>query len=79
LVGSAKTKTGARDCSDGNFRTAKDLPRAVQTGKEALAKYSTDSAIKSSYALLLGKRENRRSARAAEAQLKGRTRIAKCF
>lgn len=36
------------------FRTAKDLPRAVQTGKEALAKYSTDSAIKSSYALLLG-------------------------
>jgi tetratricopeptide (TPR) repeat protein len=36
------------------FRTAKDLPRAVQTGREALAKYSTDSAIKSSYALLLG-------------------------
>jgi len=36
------------------FRTAKDLPRALQTGKEALAKYSTDSAIKSSYALLLG-------------------------
>jgi tetratricopeptide (TPR) repeat protein len=36
------------------FRTAKDLPRAVQTGKEALAKYATDAAIKSSYALLLG-------------------------
>jgi len=36
------------------FRTAKDLPRALQTGKEALAKYSTESAIKSSYALLLG-------------------------
>jgi len=36
------------------FRTAKDLPRALQAGKEALAKYSTDSAIKSSYALLLG-------------------------
>jgi tetratricopeptide (TPR) repeat protein len=36
------------------FRTAKDLPRALQTGKEALAKYATDSAIKSSYALLLG-------------------------
>ena len=36
------------------FRTAKDLPRALQAGKEALAKYSTESAIKSSYALLLG-------------------------
>ena len=36
------------------FRTAKDLPRALQAGKEALAKYSTDGAIKSSYALLLG-------------------------
>jgi tetratricopeptide (TPR) repeat protein len=36
------------------FRTAKDLPRALQLGKEALAKYATDAAIKSSYALLLG-------------------------
>src|SRR5579859_4097647 len=36
------------------FRTAKDLPRALQTGKEALAKYATDGAIKTSYALLLG-------------------------
>ncbi len=36
------------------FRTAKELPRALQTGKEALAKYPTDAAIKSSYALLLG-------------------------
>jgi tetratricopeptide (TPR) repeat protein len=36
------------------YRTAKDLPKAVQTGKEALAKYPADSSIKSSYALLLG-------------------------
>jgi tetratricopeptide (TPR) repeat protein len=36
------------------YRTAKDLPRALQTGKEALAKYATDGAIKTSYALLLG-------------------------
>ena len=36
------------------YRTAKDLPRALQTGKEALAKYATDNSIKSSYALLLG-------------------------
>src|SRR5258707_6813235 len=36
------------------FRTAKELSRALQTGKEALAKYPTDAAIKSSYALLLG-------------------------
>jgi len=36
------------------YRTAKDLPRALQTGKEAVAKYPTDSSIKSSYALLYG-------------------------
>jgi len=36
------------------FRSAKELPKALQTGKEALGKYPTDSSIKSSYALLLG-------------------------
>jgi tetratricopeptide (TPR) repeat protein len=36
------------------YRTAKDLPKALQTGKEALAKYPADPAIRTSYALLLG-------------------------
>ncbi len=36
------------------YRAAKDLPRALQAGKEALAKYPTDSSIRSSEALLLG-------------------------
>ncbi|MBS1839731.1 MAG: tetratricopeptide repeat protein [Acidobacteria bacterium] len=36
------------------YRTAKDLPRALQAGKDALAKYPEDGPIKNSYALLLG-------------------------
>jgi tetratricopeptide (TPR) repeat protein len=36
------------------YRAAKDLPKALQTGKEALAKYPADSAIRTSQALLLG-------------------------
>jgi tetratricopeptide (TPR) repeat protein len=36
------------------FRAAKDLPKALQTGKEALAKYPADPAIRTSHALLLG-------------------------
>ena len=36
------------------YRMAKDLPKALQTGKEALAKYPKDAEIKSNYALLLG-------------------------
>jgi tetratricopeptide (TPR) repeat protein len=36
------------------YRTAKDLPKALQAGKEAVAKYPKDPSIKSSYALLLG-------------------------
>ena len=36
------------------YRMAKDLPKALQAGKEALAKYPKDAEIKSSYALLLG-------------------------
>jgi tetratricopeptide (TPR) repeat protein len=36
------------------YRAAKDLPKALQTGKDALAKYPTDVALRSSEALLLG-------------------------
>ena len=36
------------------YRMAKDLPKAMQLGKEALAKYPKDSEVKSNYALLLG-------------------------
>jgi tetratricopeptide (TPR) repeat protein len=36
------------------YRAAKDLPKALQTGKEALAKYPSDPAVRSSQALLLG-------------------------
>src|SRR5438309_670495 len=36
------------------YRSAKDLPKALQTGKEALAKYPADPAIRTSHALLLG-------------------------
>jgi tetratricopeptide (TPR) repeat protein len=36
------------------YRAAKDLPKALQAGKDALAKYPTDPAIRSSQALLLG-------------------------
>jgi tetratricopeptide (TPR) repeat protein len=36
------------------YRISKDLPKALQSGKEAITKYPTDTPIKSSYALLLG-------------------------
>ena len=36
------------------YRDARDLPKAMQVGKEALAKYPNDSAIKTRDALLLG-------------------------
>ena len=36
------------------YRMAKDLPKALLAGREAVAKYPKDPAIKSSYALLLG-------------------------
>jgi tetratricopeptide (TPR) repeat protein len=36
------------------YRTAKDLPKALQAGKDSVAKYPSDTPIKSSYALLLG-------------------------
>ncbi len=36
------------------YRLAKDMPKALQTGREALAKYPNDSSIRASVALLLG-------------------------
>jgi tetratricopeptide (TPR) repeat protein len=39
------------------YRQAKDLPKALQTGREALVKYPNDPAIKSSLALLMGENE----------------------
>ena len=36
------------------YRAAKDLPRALQTGKDAVAKYPNDVSLRSSEALLLG-------------------------
>lgn len=36
------------------YRGAKDLPKALQAGKEAIAKYPNDPAVKTSNALLLG-------------------------
>lgn len=54
------------------YRSAKDLPRALQTGKEALAKYPTDSSLRSSYALLYGEAGKTEEALALlKPQLKG--------
>jgi tetratricopeptide (TPR) repeat protein len=39
------------------YRQSKDLPKALLTGKEALAKYPTDGPIRASYALLLGENQ----------------------
>jgi tetratricopeptide (TPR) repeat protein len=39
------------------YRAAKDLPKALQTGKDALAKYPNDPGIRASQALLLGENE----------------------
>ena len=36
------------------YRQARDLPKALQTGNDALAKYPNDSSIRSSLAMLLG-------------------------
>jgi tetratricopeptide (TPR) repeat protein len=36
------------------YRVAKDMPKALQAGREAMAKYPNDAAIRSSQALLLG-------------------------
>ncbi len=39
------------------YRQAKDLPKALQAGKDAAAKYPNDSAIRSSEALILGENQ----------------------
>ena len=39
------------------YQKAKDLPKALQAGRDAMAKYPNDTAIKSSQALLLGENE----------------------
>lgn len=36
------------------YRTERDLPKALQAGKDAMAKYPEDALVKTSYALLLG-------------------------
>jgi len=36
------------------YRQARDLPKALQSGKEAIAKYPDDSSIRSSLAMMLG-------------------------
>jgi tetratricopeptide (TPR) repeat protein len=54
------------------FRAAKDLPKALQTGKEALAKYPADPAIRTSQALLLGENgQTDEAVKILKAQLRG--------
>jgi tetratricopeptide (TPR) repeat protein len=54
------------------YRLAKDLPKALQTGREAMAKYPDDSAIRASQALLLGENEQTDEAvKLLESDLKG--------
>ena len=56
------------------YRAAKDLPKALQTGKEALAKYPADPAIRTSHALLLGENGQTEDAvKMLRAQLHGET------
>jgi tetratricopeptide (TPR) repeat protein len=54
------------------YRQARDLPKALQTGREALAKYPTDSSIRASQALLLGDNQQPEEAiKILQATLKG--------
>ena len=56
------------------YRAAKDLAKALQTGKEAMAKYPADPGIRTSYALLLGENEQTDDAvKILRAQLHGDT------
>jgi tetratricopeptide (TPR) repeat protein len=56
------------------YRASKDLPKALQTGKEALAKYPADPAIRTSHALLLGENgQTDDAAKMLRAQLHGDT------
>jgi tetratricopeptide (TPR) repeat protein len=54
------------------YRLAKDMPKALQAGREAMAKYPNDEAIKSSMALLLGENQQTDEAvKLLETDLKG--------
>lgn len=54
------------------YQKAKDLPKALQAGREALAKYPNDPSIKASLALLMGENEQTDDAvKLLEADLKG--------
>lgn len=54
------------------YRAAKDLPKAIQAAKEAIAKYPKDPSIKSSYALLIGEtKQTDEAAKLLQAQLNG--------
>jgi len=54
------------------YRAAKDLPKALQAGKEAIAKYPNDPAIRSSEALLLGENgQTDEAVKMLRTQLKG--------
>jgi Flp pilus assembly protein TadD len=54
------------------YRAAKDLPKALQTGKEALAKYPADPSIRTSQALLLGENgQTEEAVRILRTQLRG--------
>jgi tetratricopeptide (TPR) repeat protein len=54
------------------YRLAKDMPKALQAGREAMAKYPNDAAIRSSQALLLGENQQTDDAvKLLEADLKG--------
>src|SRR5438477_3056202 len=54
------------------YRVAKELPKALQAGKEAYAKYPKDPAIKSNYALLLGEsNQTKEAVKLIRAQLNG--------
>jgi Flp pilus assembly protein TadD len=54
------------------YRAAKDLPKALQTGKEALTKYPADPALRASQALLLGENgQTDEAVKILRAQLRG--------
>jgi tetratricopeptide (TPR) repeat protein len=54
------------------YRVAKDMPKALQAGREAMAKYPNDAAIRSSQALLLGENgQTDEAVKLLEADLKG--------
>jgi tetratricopeptide (TPR) repeat protein len=56
------------------YRMAKDLPKALQAGRDAMAKYPNDSSIRASQALLLGENQQTDEAvKLLETGLKGTT------